>query len=529
MKILDCTLRDGGYYNNWEFDKDLIKEYLKVMDDIKVDYVEIGFRFLDKIRTKGQCAYSDESFLKSLKIPKNLKIGIMINASDFVNSKDIISLAKKNFVHKKNSLISLVRIACHYNEIKSTVPLINWLKKSGYMVGVNIMQIPELSFKDIKNSVIHIKKSKADILYFADSLGSLNSEKTIKIIKKIRLFWNGPMGIHTHDNMGKALENSISAIENSVEWIDSTVTGMGRGPGNTRTEYAILEFKNKKLSDDKLVNLLKLIKNYFDPIKEKYKWGPNPFYYYAGLNSIHPSFVQEMLGTNLFKTEDIYSNLSYLSTVGGKKYSKELITLGKNFYKNVKRGSWEPKKIIKNRDVLIIGPGNSVFDNKKKIIKFIKIYKPIILVLNAIKPIPKKYIFAHVVCHTLRLLSDVNKYQKLDNYLITPYSSFSKNIKSKIKSKKILDFGLQVKNKKFKFEKNYAVLPNSLALSYALGISTSGEAKRIYLAGLDGYSKNIPEKYEIDDLFKNYRLESKAKKIISLTPSNYKVNIIKKI
>ena len=290
-----------------------------------------------------------------------------------------------------------------------------------------------------------------------------------------------------------------------------------------------MEFKNKKLSDDKLVNLLKLIKNYFDPIKEKYKWGPNPFYYYAGLNSIHPSFVQEMLGTNLFKTEDIYSNLSYLSTVGGKKYSKELITLGKNFYKNVKRGSWEPKKIIKNRDVLIIGPGNSVFDNKKKIIKFIKIYKPIILVLNAIKPIPKKYIFAHVVCHTLRLLSDVNKYQKLDNYLITPYSSFSKNIKSKIKSKKILDFGLQVKNKKFKFEKNYAVLPNSLALSYALGISTSGEAKRIYLAGLDGYSKNIPEKYEIDDLFKNYRLESKAKKIISLTPSNYKVNIIKKI
>ena len=246
MKILDCTLRDGGYYNNWEFDKDLIKEYLKVMDDIKVDYVEIGFRFLDKIRTKGQCAYSDESFLKSLKIPKNLKIGIMINASDFVNSKDIISLAKKNFVHKKNSLISLVRIACHYNEIKSTVPLINWLKKSGYMVGVNIMQIPELSFKDIKNSVIHIKKSKADILYFADSLGSLNSEKTIKIIKKIRLFWNGPMGIHTHDNMGRALENSISAIENSVEWIDSTVTGMGRGPGNTRLN---MQFWNLKIKN----------------------------------------------------------------------------------------------------------------------------------------------------------------------------------------------------------------------------------------------------------------------------------------
>ena len=529
LKLLDCTLRDGGYYNNWQFDKDLINEYLKVMDEIKVDYVEIGFRFIDKIRTKGPCAYSDESFLKSLKIPKNLKIGIMINAADFVNSKDIISLAKKNFRPKKNSLISLIRIACHHNEIKPALPLINWLKNSGYKVGVNIMQIPELSFKDIKNSALNIKKTRADILYFADSLGSLDAEKTEKIIKKIRLFWRGPMGIHTHDNMGKALENSISAIKNSVEWIDSTVTGMGRGPGNTKTEYAILEFRNKKLDNDKLVNLLKLIKVYFDPMKEKYKWGSNPFYYYAGLNSIHPSFVQEMLGTNLFDTEDIYHNLNYLSTVGGKKYSNELISLGKKFYKNVNKGSWEPNRVIKNKDVLIIGPGSSILSNKNKIIRFIKKHKPIVLVLNAINPIPKKYIFAHIVCHTLRLLSDIDKYQKFNKYLITPYSSFSKNIKSKIKSKNVLNFGLQVKNKKFKFEKNYVVLPNSLAISYALGISTSGEAKKIYLAGLDGYNDNTPKKYEMDDLFQNYKLEDDAKKIISLTPTNYKINTIKKI
>ena len=528
LNILDCTLRDGGYYNNWHFDKDLINEYLKVMDIIKVDYVEIGFRFIDKVKTKGPTAYSEESFLKSLKIPKNLKIGIMINAADFVSSKDIISLAKKNFRSKKNSIISLVRVACHYNELHSIKPLINWLKKSGYKVGINIMQIPELSFKEIKKSVLLIKKTNADILYFADSLGSLDSNKTIKIIKNIRLFWKGPMGIHTHDNMGKALENSIAAINNSVQWIDSTVTGMGRGPGNTKTEYAILEFKSKKLNNEKLVSLLKLIKDYFDPLKEKYKWGSNPYYYFAGLHSIHPSFVQEMLATNLFDTDDIYSNLNYLSTVGGKKYSKELISLGKNFYKDIRKGTWEPKKIIKNKDVLIIGPGNSIVKNKNLVIRFIKKYKPVVLVLNAINPIPKKYVFAHIVCHTLRLLSDVNKYKKINKNLITPFSRFSKNIKSKINSNNILDFGLQVKNKKFKFEKNYVVLPNSLAISYALGVSTSGEAKNIYLAGLDGYNDSSPKKFEIDDLFQNYKLEKQSKKIISLTKTNYKIKKINK-
>ena len=75
---------------------------------------------------------------------------------------------------------------------------------------------------------------------------------------------------------------------------------------------------------------------------------------------------------------------------------------------------------------------------------------------------------------TLRLLSDINKYKKSNKYLIAPFSSFSKNIKSKIRSKKILNFGLQVKNNKFKFEKNYAVLPNSLAITYTLGICSSG-------------------------------------------------------
>ncbi len=527
LNILDCTLRDGGYYNNWHFDKDLINEYLRVMDVIKVDYVEIGFRFIDKVKTKGPTAYSEENFLKSLKIPKNLKIGVMINAADYLSSNNIIDLAKKNFKPKKKSLVSLVRIACHYHEIKGIIPLVAWFKKSGYKVGVNIMQIPELSTKEIKNSVIQVKKTKADILYFADSLGSLDPKKTNKTIKLIKHKWKKDTGIHTHDNMGKALENSLEAIKSKVNWIDCTVTGMGRGPGNTKTEYLILELRRKIKKKENFIDLLNLIRNYFEPLKKKYKWGSNPFYYFAGLNSIHPSFVQGMLIGDSFQPEDIYSNLNYLRSVGGRKFSNELISLGKNFYKKKNKGNWNPIDLIKNKDVLIIGPGKSMTSYKNKIISFIKKKKPIVLVLNANTPIPKKFIHAHVVCHTLRLLSDIDKYKKLNNYLITPFSSFSKNIKSKIQSKNILDFGLQVKNKRFKFEKNYAVLPNSLALTYALGICTSGMCNKIFLAGLDGYTINSPKKYEMDELFQNYKLENASKKIRTLTPSTYKIKLIK--
>ena len=84
-------------------------------------------------------------------------------------------------------------------------------------------------------------------------------------------------------------------------------------------------------------------------------------------------------------------------------------------------------------------------------------------------------------------------------------------------------------NIRFKFENNYTVLPNSLAISYALGVCTSGDVKRIYLAGLDGYTENSPKKFEMDELFQRYKLENKVKKIFSLTPTNYKIKTIRKI
>ena len=85
---------------------------------------------------------------------------------------------------------------------------------------------------------------------------------------------------------------------------------------------------------------------------------------------------------------------------------------------------------------------------------------------------------------------------------------------------------MQVKNKKFKFEKKQVILPNSFAITYALGICSSGDAKKIFFAGLDGYNKDSPKKFEMDELFQIYKLETKAINISSLTPTNYKIKKI---
>ena len=110
INLLDCTLRDGGYYNNWKFNKNLVNDYLKVISDY-VSYIEIGFRFLDKDSSLGETAYTKSNFLKSIKIPKNVKLGVMINASDliFYGNKNISKFIKKIFP-KKDPKIKFVRM-----------------------------------------------------------------------------------------------------------------------------------------------------------------------------------------------------------------------------------------------------------------------------------------------------------------------------------------------------------------------------------------------------------------------------------
>ena len=107
LKILDCTLRDGGYYNNWDFSRELIEDYLQAMSAAKIEYVELGFRFLKKDIYLGPCAYTTSSFLETLKIPKKIKIGIMINAKDILSSKfskKKLMILFLNFQKKQNFL-----------------------------------------------------------------------------------------------------------------------------------------------------------------------------------------------------------------------------------------------------------------------------------------------------------------------------------------------------------------------------------------------------------------------------------------
>ena len=526
LKVLDCTLRDGGYYNNWNFSIHLINKYLKVMSDIKVDYVEIGFRSLERKEFRGPCAYTTDQFLNDLKIPKTLKVGVMINGAELIKANTLkknTSLVSSLFKKAKFSKVKLVRIASHYSELSKVMPVASKIKSLGYKVAINLMQISDRTENEIKQFCDLAKKYNMDAVYFADSTGSLNRYQTLEIVKNFKENWKTDLGIHAHDNMDMAMENAMMALNNGVSWIDSTVLGRGRGPGNVKTENLVLELEKRFKRKVNYNSLIKLIEDDFIPMKNKYGWGSNVYYYLSGLYGIHPSFIQGMLSAKNFSSDEILAVIDNLKTEGGKKFSNDLINTYKQYFIGKGNGKYEPLKNIKNKDVLILGSGPGVKEHKIALESFIKKYKPFVIALNTQNSINSKLINTRAVCNTLRLLTDHKSFKHLPQKLILPYQRLSNLIKDKFKKVNKLDFGVEVKNNTFRFMKSSAIIPNTLAISYALGIANSGKAKRIYIAGFDGYEAEDPKRREMDELFSLYQSIKKKSELTSITPTKYKV------
>lgn len=525
IKLLDCTLRDGGYYNNWDFENDLVREYLLAMDDLNIDFVEIGFRTLKNNNFVGGFAFSTDVFLNSLEIPKGLKnkIAVMINGSEISSLNSQISNLEKLFSPKAESPVSLVRIACHFDEFINCLPASKWLKKMGYLVGFNIMQIAEISKKNISKLAKAASKYPIDILYFADSMGSLNLPQLKNIISAFKKEWHGPLGIHTHDNIGLAVNNSIESIKYGVNWIDATVTGMGRGPGNAQTEYLALELGHHQKKRGNSIKLMEVITKYFKPLKNKYEWGINYFYYLAGKKSIHPSYIQEMLKDLRYKEEDILAVIDFLSRQGGKKFKIDTLENARNFYYDKPLGKWQPQKLIKGKTVLIIGSGPGAIKYQFQIENFIKQYKPYVIALNTQSSVKEKLINARAACHPVRLLADCKDHAKLTQPLIAPFSMLPEEIKKKLIRKKIYDFGIKIIDKNFSFFKNYCQVPSSLVIAYTLAVANSGKAASIVLAGFDGYRIDDPRYREINQILKAYIEAPSAVSLKSITPTNYNI------
>ena len=520
--FLDCTLRDGGYYNAWDFSIDLIHQYLDAIQAAGVDVVELGFRSLKNQGFQGPCAFTTDEFIHSLTIPSDLTIGVMVNGNELMGEVPQQEALERLFPSPAlDSPVDLVRIACHVHEFEKALPAVTWLKERGYQVGLNLMQVADRSGEEIKALARKARTYPLDVLYFADSMGSMGPDQVAQIVQWFRSEYDGAMGIHTHDNLGLALSNTLRAIDEGVTWVDSTVTGMGRGPGNARSEELSIEIAERRGKLANLVPLMTLLRQHFKPMQAHYGWGTNPYYYLAGKYGIHPTYIQEMLSDSRYDEEDVLAVIEHLRVEGGKKFNVNTLDAARHFYHGEPKGQWSPKAQLAGREVLLLGTGPGVPRHREALERYIRTHRPLVLALNTQTAIDADLIDLRVACHPVRLLADCNSHVKLPQPLITPYAMLPRDVQASLAEKEVLDFGLNVKAETFAFGATHCTVPTSLVVAYALAMATSGQAERVVMAGFDGYGADDPRSHEMQQLFEHYQAAAGALPITAITPTRY--------
>ena len=325
IKLLDCTLRDGGYYTNWNFDTRFVKELISTLDLSGVDVIELGYKSPIKGGRYRKC--NDRFIWEVLeyKLPVNSQLAFMIDAKDFINSQGINFELIDDVIHSTtDSPFSICRLAIKYNEIKSSIAIGEYIKSKGYKLIINLMGVSLLSDKQIVE-FLEVKKLEPIALYFADSYGALTPDR-VKSIVSLFLKSNIEVGIHTHDNLGLAFANCLAGKDVGATWLDGTLLGMGRGVGNVKTEQLTTYFHHTEGLYNSTA-ILKFINNYMLSLLEKYKWGFTHNYMVSGLKHIHPLYTQTLQNSflNSQRIEDVLLSIEDSNTYDESKIKDKMI------------------------------------------------------------------------------------------------------------------------------------------------------------------------------------------------------------
>lgn len=298
MKILDCTLRDGGYYTNWDFDRKLVDTYIESFNHLPVDYLEVGYRSPVLEGYYGEYFYCPISVLKRLKSVSTKKLVIILN------EKDVRPEMLRDLLDPCQGLISMVRIAVDPQHLGRAIRLAETIKTMNFEVGFNVMYMSKWKNAPDFISDLKLVDGVADYFYMVDSYGGVYPEDVKEIFGLVRSQTMAPIGFHGHNNMELALINTLTAISCGASIVDATVTGMGRGAGNLKTEL-LLTALNAKEELEVDFNALAAVTAAFTNLQKEYEWGTNLPYMVSGANSLPQKEVMDWVGKRYYSINSI--------------------------------------------------------------------------------------------------------------------------------------------------------------------------------------------------------------------------------
>jgi 4-hydroxy 2-oxovalerate aldolase len=285
IRVLDCTIRDGGLMNNHQFDDKLVAAVYHACVDGGVDYMELGYKASRKgikMGEHGAWKYCLEEDIRRIvgDNETSLKLSIMADAERCDYREDIPP--------KDQSVVDMVRIATYINQIPTALEMVKDAHDKGYETTVNLMAVTTVPEPELNEGLELLTKSETQALYVVDSFGALYSEQVHYLVSKYLTYGKASgkeVGIHAHNNLQLAYANTIEAIIEGANMLDATMAGLGRGAGNCPMELLIGFLHNPKYD---LRPILECVQDHVEPLRAELKWGFDLPYMITGLLNQHP-------------------------------------------------------------------------------------------------------------------------------------------------------------------------------------------------------------------------------------------------
>lgn len=523
VHLLDCTLRDGGYYNDWDFATPLVQNYVDAVAKAGITIVELGFRQLPANQYLGPLAYTTDEYISALDLPPQLTVGVMVDAKHIIGGSSPTERVRRLFRPAAQSPVDLVRIATNYNELPQLEPEIALLVDMGYRVGVNLMQISSRSTTEIARFGELATQWGVEVAYFADSFGGIRQTEVADIVASLRTTWDGPIGCHMHDNMTMALANSLAAIDAGATWVDGTVLGMGRGPGNARSEYLAIELTRRGVADHDHLPLLSLVLGDFAELQQRYGWGSSAYYFLSAAFGVHPSYIHELTRDGRYGIDEVIAALEDLRDGGGASFSRGRLDLATSPISLTNdAGSFDATGWCAGRDVLIVGPGPAGQERRSDIEAFIARTSPLVMALNVEPPVDAALIDAYVVCHPIRALMDAQRIAGVKVPVFVP-SEVSSRLTDLPVDLDVRDYGLSVTAGQLSVGATGCTLPRLEAVGYALALAAAGGASRVLMSGFDGFEPRDDRQAAMADLLSRFAQLDSAPPVVAVTRTSHPV------
>lgn len=288
LKVLDCTIRDGGLINGHRFEDSFVRGVYRACVAAGLDYMEIGYKNSKTAFPKekyGPWRHCDEEDLfrvvgdhKASGV--EMKLAAMADAGKSDWETDIIPAAE--------SPLSMIRVAFYAHQVSEAVEMIQHAHDLGYETTANLMAVSNLSEAEIDTVLGAIAPTPVGTMVIVDSFGHLYREQIDLLYTRYSSALQGSgkeIGIHAHNNLQLAFANTIEAIILGCNRVDATIFGLGRGAGNCHTELLLGFLRNPKFN---IRPLLEVIQDHFLDLRRRIEWGPLIPYNITGQMNAHP-------------------------------------------------------------------------------------------------------------------------------------------------------------------------------------------------------------------------------------------------